>query len=126
MKTKLLSIVIFLLVTSASDTFAQKKGTITIKETDNGKTFTVKPKQSFNILFKKECVGCAQVWTIQEIDSSIVKLVSKSHKNKSCENCAGGTLDRIFHFKALKPGTTNLSFTYFDKILNVKIRVKKT
>ena len=120
MRTKIctLFIIIFSICTTG---LAQS---ITIKESDNGKTFSVKKGSTFNVLFKKECIGCATAWASNGLDSTWVKQVSSTYSNPSCKNCMGGNHDHTFKFKAMKAGTAALSFANGDKTFNVKVKVK--
>ncbi len=123
MKRKLCMLFILLACLCSINGFAQKAA-LTIKESDNGKTFTVKKQQAFDVLFKKECVGCQYVWTTTIMDTTYIKSVSSTYSNKSCKNCTGGNQDHTFHLKAKKAGTTQLAFAMGDKNLAVTIKVK--
>src|SRR4051812_22817137 len=89
MKTKICALFIILFSFCITG-FSQS---ITIKESDNGKTFTVKKGSTFNVLFKKECIGCATSWSPNSLDSTWVKQVSSTYSNHSCKNCVGGNHD---------------------------------
>ncbi|MFY8004898.1 MAG: hypothetical protein ACOVNR_08635 [Chitinophagaceae bacterium] len=79
-----------------------KTSTLTITQADNGKTFHLKKTQLLKVVFEKECVGCAKVWTVGEYNKDLFKLLKDYRKNPSCTNCEGGNIDHIFEFKALK------------------------
>jgi|GEM_PF-5851725 len=123
MRAKPRILIILFLCLFAVNGFAQK-GKLTIKEANNGKTFTITKGQVFDILFKQECVGCQYVWTIGSLDSGNIKTLPSTYSNKSCQNCTGGNQDHTFHFKALKRSTTKLFFTYGEKQFAVTIKVK--
>jgi predicted secreted protein len=99
-----------------------KKAMITLTEKDNGQSVTVKLNQPFQVLFKKECIGCRGIWTLT--DNSAIKKVSEKWTNKSCTNCTGGNQDHTFVLKATKAGTTALEFTYMDEAYRVELNVK--
>lgn len=130
MKLKLCALFILIACFLSMNSSAQKKAaapvkaSVTIKEPDNGKTIAVKKGRSFDVLFKKECVGCRYIWTITQIDSAAIKSISDSYSNKSCTNCTGGNQDHTFHFKALKAGSSSLAFTLGDKAFMVTVKVK--
>lgn len=113
------------LSTVACPAFAKDKPpkTRTLGEHQNHATIKLKRNQEFNVLFKQECRGCAQIWTITDMDKSMIALQRESHSNPSCINCAGGNQDHTFHFKATNAGTSKLSFRYFDKTYAVKLVV---
>ena len=124
MKTTLCMLFILFCCFCTLDGFAQKAG-LTIKEASNGKTFNIKKGQTFDVLFKKECIGCQFVWIVV-LATSEIKLVSSTYSHKSCQNCTGGNQDHTFHFKAMKTGTVPLSFAEGDKhFFAVTIKVKK-
>ncbi|HMC99109.1 MAG TPA: protease inhibitor I42 family protein [Ferruginibacter sp.] len=123
MKTKIILLFIFFSCFAGMSSFAQKGMTI-IKASDNGKTVTVKKGAKFDALFEAECIGCAGIWKITAINKSNIKLVSSSYGPPSCTNCTGGNHDHVFHFKALKAGTSKLKLEYMDQSFNVTIVVK--
>jgi len=123
MRSKLFTL-FFLLSCLLNLNAAAQKASVTIKESGNGKTFTVKKGRTFDVLFNKECVGCRYTWTISGIDSAKIRSVSDTHSNKSCTKCVGGTQDHTFHFKALKAGASALSFSCGDKLFSATVIVK--
>lgn len=72
----------------------------------------------------KECIGCRYVWEITEQDSNKISLEERTFRDKSCEDCAGGSLTRVFRFKCLEPGQSELVLGYFDDTLRVVVDVE--
>jgi len=91
---------------------------------DHGKEFRVKTGQIFQVVFELECVGCAQVWTEQHPSLSNVRLISNQTKDRSCIQCTGGTVTRVFTYKAIKKGTIKMQFRYFNQSLGIKVSVQ--
>lgn len=98
----------------------------TLTAVDNGKTIALKNGEVFHVLFKNECIGCQYVWEIQQQDTGKIAFTGKSgtFDPNAKPHQAGGQQDRTFHFKAKKPGTSVLSFKYFDNTYSVKLAVK--
>lgn len=71
-----------------------------------------------------ECVGCRYVWKIIKQDTHKISLEGRTFRDKSCEDCAGGSLTRIFRFKCLEAGQSELVLGYFDDTLRVVVDVK--
>jgi predicted secreted protein len=94
-----------------------------IFETDNGKTVSTKLNDVFNVALN-ECVGCAEVWTITKQDTTKIQLEQKSSRDRSCSDCVGGSLTRIFKFKCVEIGQSDLVLCYFDDTLKVTIDTK--
>lgn len=116
------TLICILFVSIAADAQKKKPAPLTLTEINNGKTVKVRKNQSFRVLFKKECIGCAQSWKMA--DAAGVTIVDEKYSNPSCTNCTGGNQDHTFILKATKPGKTNLSFSYFDQNYQVTLDVK--
>lgn len=71
-----------------------------------------------------ECVGCRYVWKITKQDNSKISLEERTFRDKSCEDCAGGSLTRVFRFKCLETGQSKLVLGYFDDTLRVVVDVE--
>lgn len=71
-----------------------------------------------------ECVGCRYVWEITEQDSNKISLEERTFRDKSCEDCAGGSLTRVFRFKCIETGQSELVLGYFDDTLRVVVDVE--
>lgn len=71
-----------------------------------------------------ECVGCRYVWEITEQDDDKISLEERTFRDKSCEDCAGGSLTRVFRFKCLEAGQSELVLGYFDDTLHVVVDVE--
>lgn len=71
-----------------------------------------------------ECVGCRYVWEITEQDNSKISLEERTFRDKSCEDCAGGSLTRVFRFKCIEAGQSELVLGYFDDTLRVVVDVE--
>jgi len=111
-----------LFISITTDAQKKKPAPLTLTEKNNGKTVKVRKNQSFRVLFKKECIGCAQSWKMA--DAAGVTIVDEKYSNPSCTNCTGGNQDHTFILKATKLGKTNLSFDYFDQNYHVILDVK--
>ena len=101
------------------------KGAKFMKEThltkdDSGKTIRVKSGSGFEVTLH-ECVGCAEVWQVQEIDREKLDFLSNTYSGRSCKNCNGGSQDNSFHFKVLKPGTSTLILHYFSEKFSITV-----
>lgn len=94
-----------------------------VLKSDNGKTFTANLNDEFNVALE-ECVGCADVWTIAKQDSSKIRLEDKSSRDRSCSNCVGGNLTRVFRFKCIALGQSDLELTYFDDTVKITIKIQ--
>ncbi len=94
-----------------------------IVETDNGKTFQAEMNDEFTIALY-ECVGCAYEWTITKQDPGNISLEEKTSRDRSCTNCKGGSLMRVFRFKCLQRGQSDLELAYFEDTLSVTIDVQ--
>lgn len=132
MKKLTVLVLIFSLLAHVSSFAQTKKGKkakkgvktymMTLTEKDNGQTVSVKLNQPFQVLFKKECIGCRGIWTLTE--SASINKVNEKWSNKSCTNCTGGNQDHAFVLKATKTGQTTLDFTYMDERYHVDLVVK--
>ena len=94
-----------------------------IKLSDNGKEFISGINRYFSLALE-ECVGCAFDWSIKEMDSSVIKLTDKQSRDKSCKNCVGGYLTRVFIFESIAKGESKLKLGYFNDTLEVLIKVE--
>jgi len=94
-----------------------------IVETDNGKTFQAEINDQFNIALN-EYIGGAEVWTINKLDSSKISLEQRTSRDRSCTNCDGGSLTRVFRFKCLQKGLSDLELRYFDDTLKATINIQ--
>lgn len=102
---------------------ATESKTVTISLSDNGKTYDLKLNEKFDATFN-ECIGCAEVWKISEIDKEKIEVLPNTYSNKSCTDCVGGNQDNTFHFQVKSAGKSTLSFSYFDKKVSVTINAK--
>ena len=94
-------------------------------DTDNGKTVELTVGETFDVTFYKECVGCAEVWHIVNRNEQLIDLSGQENiRAKMDEKMVGGSSTHVFHFKALKSGTTDLTFSYFEQSFILKILVK--
>ncbi len=96
----------------------------TIGKQDNGKTLNLLSGQYFKATFG-ECIGCAQVWRINRLDTAYIEFLNDFYSNPSCVNCAGGSHDRTFRFKAIKKGQSELDFVYFSDTVRVGINISR-
>lgn len=81
----------------------------------NGKTINLKVNDKFDVAFLHECVGCAEVWTITNINKDKILQMESSYENGPGPHQIGGSRDHIFHFMVKEKGVSTISFTYFDK-----------
>ena len=94
-------------------------------DTDNGKTVELTVGETFDVTFYKECVGCAEVWHVVNRNEQLIDLRGQENiRAKMDEKMVGGSSTHVFHFKALKSGTTDLTFSYFEQSFILKILVK--
>lgn len=103
-----------------SKTDKSQKSEIHLVQADSGKTIRVKSGEGFEIKLN-ECVGCAEVWQIAEIDKEKITFVSNTYSGRSCQDCTGGNQDNSFHFKVLKPGTSTVVLSYFSEKVTLTI-----
>lgn len=111
--------------TKTSDTpkTASTAATTKITANDNGKTFHVKVNEKFAASFN-ECVGCAQVWKVSDMDNDKLEMLPNTYSDRSCKNCNGGSQTNTFHFKARATGSSKLTFTYFEQLVAVTIIIE--
>jgi hypothetical protein len=107
-----------------SDTVIDSNDVYIIGKQDNGKTLNLLSGQYFKATFG-ECIGCAQVWRINRLDTAYIAFLNDSYSNPSCVNCAGGSHDRTFHFQAIKKGQSELEFVYFSDTVRVGINISR-
>jgi hypothetical protein len=79
----------------------------------NGKTINLKVNDKFDVVFLRECIGCAEVWRITNIDKDKINQMESTYKNGPGSGVNGGSQDHIFHFMAKDKGVCTLSFVYF-------------
>ena len=90
----------------------------------NGKTISLKVNDKFDVVFLRECIGCAEMWAITNIDKDKIVQMGSSYKNGPAPGMMGGARDHIFHFTAKDKGVSTLSFTYFKESSIITIDVK--
>lgn len=90
----------------------------------NGKTINLKLNDKFDVAFLHECIGCAEVWTIININKDKILQMESTYKNGPAPGAVGGSRDHIFHFMAKEKGISNLTFTYFDEKSTITFDVK--
>ena len=81
----------------------------------NGKTINLKVNDRFDVVFLRECIGCAEVWRVTNFDKDKISQQESTYRNGPAPGAMGGSQDHIFHFKAKDKGTTTLSFSYFKE-----------
>ena len=81
----------------------------------NGKTINLKVNDRFDVVFLRECIGCAEVWRIVNIDKDKISQQESTYKNAPAPGMMGGSKDHIFHFTAKEKGSSTLSFIYFKE-----------
>ena len=81
----------------------------------NGKTINLKVNDRFDVVFLRECIGCAEVWRIVNIDKDKISQQESTYKNRPAPGMMGGSKDHIFHFTAKEKGSSTLSFNYFKE-----------
>ncbi len=87
----------------------------------NGKTLNLKVNDRFDVVFLRECIGCAEVWRIVNMDKAIISEQESTYKNKPAQGTMGGYQDHIFHFTAKEKGSSTLSFSYFKETSTINI-----
>jgi hypothetical protein len=90
----------------------------------NGKTISLKLNDNFDVVFLRECIGCAEVWTITSIDKDKIIQNASTYKNEPAAGMMGGARDHIFHFTAKEKGVSVISFTFFDEKSTITFDVK--
>ena len=90
----------------------------------NGKTINLKVNDRFDVVFLRECIGCAEVWRITNIDKDKLSEMPSTYKNGPSSGVNGGSQDHIFHFSAKDKGVTTLSFVYFKDTRTITFDIK--
>lgn len=90
----------------------------------NGKTISLKVNDKFDVVFLRECIGCAEVWRVTSIDKDKVTQMESTYKNGPAAGTTGGYQDHIFHFTAKDKGIATLSFSYFKESSTITFDVK--
>jgi len=93
---------------------------VTYTKADSGTTKTIDANKEFNIELN-ECVGCADVWKITQLDTTRIEYIGKAYSNPSCTNCVGGSHDATFSFKAIAIGSSTLELAYFSDTVRITI-----
>ena len=90
----------------------------------NGKTINLKLNDKFDVVFLRECIGCAEVWRVTNIDKDKINQMESTYKNGPAPGMMGGSQDHIFHFMAKDKGVSTLSFVYFKDTRTITFDVK--
>jgi hypothetical protein len=90
----------------------------------NGKTINLKVNDKFDVVFLRECIGCAEVWRITNIDKDKLTEMPSTYKNGPESGVNGGSQDHIFHFTAKDKGVTTLSFVYFKDTRTITFDIR--
>jgi len=90
----------------------------------NGKTINLKVGDRFDVVFLRECIGCAEVWRITNIDKEKIGQMESTYKNGPGPGKVGGSQDHIFHFTAKDKGVSTLTFVYFKDTRTITFDVK--
>ena len=90
---------------------------------ENGKTLNLKINDRFDVIFLRECIGCAEVWKITNIDKDRITQQESTYRNGPATGTMGGYQDHIFHFTAKEKGTTTLSFSYFKESSSFTVEI---
>ncbi len=90
----------------------------------NGKTINLKTGDRFDVVFLRECIGCAEVWRITNIDKDKIGQMESTYKNGPASGVNGGSQDHIFHFMAKDKGISTLTFVYFKDTRTITFDVK--
>lgn len=94
-------------------------------DTDNGKTAELTVGETFDVTFYKECVGCAEVWQVTNRNADLIGLNGDKHISENKDpKMTGGTSTHVFQFKALKSGTSDLTFKYFEQSFKLTVKTK--
>lgn len=117
-------LVLLLIVWQGCARQAQQTTVQELTQTDNGVNTRVSVGETFQVALN-ECVGCRYLWEITEIDTTVVAMVERTHRDRSCEDCAGGSLTRVFRFEGRQPGKTTIEMGYFDDTLRYFVEVYK-
>ncbi len=100
--------------------YKPSKSEVHLTQADSGKSIYVKAGEDFEITLN-ECVGCAEVWQIGEIDTTRIAFLANTYSGRSCQNCDGGSQDNSFHFRVLRPGASKISLHYFSQKVELTI-----
>ncbi len=103
---------------------SQQKPVQELTVADNGINTRVSVGETFQVALN-ECVGCRYVWEITEMDTTVVAMVERTHRDRSCEDCTGGSLTRVFRFEGRQPGNTVIEMGYFDDTLRFSVEIYK-
>lgn len=90
----------------------------------NGKTVNLKTGDRFDVVFLRECIGCAEVWRITNIENDKIGQMESTYKNGPAPGKVGGSRDHIFHFTAKEKGISTLTFVYFKDTRSITFEVK--
>jgi hypothetical protein len=90
----------------------------------NGKTINLKVGDRFDVVFLRECIGCAEVWRITNIDKDKISQMESTYRNGPAAGVNGGSQDHIFHFTAKNTGVSTLTFVYFKDTRTITFDVK--
>jgi len=90
----------------------------------NGKTINLKIGDRFDVVFLRECIGCAEVWRITNIDKDKISQMESTYRNGPAAGVNGGSQDHIFHFSAKDKGVSVLTFVYFKDTRTITFDVK--
>lgn len=90
----------------------------------NGKTINLKVNDKFDVVFLRECIGCAEVWRITNIDKDKLNQMESTYKNGPAPGMVGGSQDHIFHFTAKDKGVSTLTFVYFKDTRTITFDIK--
>jgi hypothetical protein len=94
-----------------------------ITKADGGKKYSAGIGTRFNVALR-ECVGCAEVWTITRQDTAILRLEERYSRDRSCTNCVGGSVTRVLRFRCMQTGESPLEFGYFEDTLRVVVDIQ--
>lgn len=89
----------------------------------NGKTINLKVGDRFDVVFLRECIGCAEVWRITNIDKEKIGQMESTYRNGPAPGMTGGSQDHIFHFSAKDKGLSTLTFVYFKDTRTITFEV---
>jgi len=89
----------------------------------NGKTINLKVNDRFDVVFLRECIGCAEVWRITNIDKDKISQMESTYKNGPAAGVNGGSQDHIFRFAAKDKGVTTLTFVYFKDTRTITFEI---
>ena len=90
----------------------------------NGKTINLKVNDRFDVVFLRECIGCAEVWRITNIEKDKIGQMESTYKNGPAAGVNGGSQDHIFRFTAKDKGVSTLTFVYFKDTRTITFDIK--